>query len=213
MKIVMDTNILFAGLYSANGASYKILQYLAAGRLKLALSTPLLFEYEDVLKRNCDLLNLNEVEIETVLDNLCAFGQSQKIHFLWRPYLPDAKDDRVLELAVASNTQTIVTHYLKDFAGVECWCGVYTAQNFIGTFNMSALSLRLPDSIHRHIKEFAQKEGVSINQFIATAVAEKISALATEDYLQARAQRADSGDFAAVLAKVADRSPLAGDEL
>jgi len=78
---------------------------------------------------------------------------------------------------------------------------------------MSALSLRLPDSIHRHIKEFAQKEGVSINQFIATAVAEKISALATEDYLQARAQRADSGDFAAVLAKVADRLPLVGDEL
>lgn len=78
---------------------------------------------------------------------------------------------------------------------------------------MSALSLRLPDSIHRHIKEFAQKEGVSINQFIATAVAGKISALATEDYLQSRAQRADSGVFVAVLAKVADRQPLVGDEL
>lgn len=51
---------------------------------------------------------------------------------------------------------------------------------------MGLLDLRLPDSIHRYIKEFAQKEGVSINQFIATAVAEKISALATEDYLQAR---------------------------
>jgi len=78
---------------------------------------------------------------------------------------------------------------------------------------MSALSLRLPDSIHRHIREFAQREGVSINQFIATAVAEKISALATEDYLQARAERADSGAFAAVLARVADRPPLAGDDL
>lgn len=78
---------------------------------------------------------------------------------------------------------------------------------------MSALSWRLPDSIHRHIKEFAQKEGGSINQFIATAVAEKISVLTTEDYLQARAQCADSGAFAAVLAKVADRPPLAGDEL
>jgi putative PIN family toxin of toxin-antitoxin system len=115
----MDTNVLFAGLYSANGASYKILQYLAARRLSLALSTPLLFEYEDVLKRNRDQLNLNDFEIETVLDNLCAFGQSQKIHFLWRPYLPDAKDDMVLELAVASNVKTIVTHNLKDFTGVE----------------------------------------------------------------------------------------------
>jgi hypothetical protein len=54
---------------------------------------------------------------------------------------------------------------------------------------------------------------VSINPFIATAVAEKISALAMEDYLQARAQRADSGDFAAVLAKVADRPTLAGGKL
>lgn len=54
---------------------------------------------------------------------------------------------------------------------------------------------------------------MSINQFIATAVAEKISELATEDYLQARAQRADSGDFGAVLAKVADRPPLAENEL
>lgn len=119
MKIVMDTNVLFASLYSVNGASYKILQYLAAGKLSLALSTPLLFEYEDVLKRNRDLLNLNDDEIETVLDNLCAFGQSQKIHFLWRPYLPDAKDDMVLELAVASNAKTIITHNLKDFAGIE----------------------------------------------------------------------------------------------
>lgn len=78
---------------------------------------------------------------------------------------------------------------------------------------MSALSLRLPDSIHRHIKEIAQKEGVSINQFIATAVAEKISAIATEDYLEQRAQRADTDAFRAILAKVPQRKPVDGDEL
>ena len=78
---------------------------------------------------------------------------------------------------------------------------------------MSALSLRLPDSIHRHIKEIAQKEGVSINQFIASAVAEKVSAIATEEYLQARAQRADKAAFELILAKVAKRQPLPGDEL
>ena len=55
---------------------------------------------------------------------------------------------------------------------------------------MSALNLRLPDSIHRHIKEVAKKEGVSINQFISTAVTEKISAIMTEDYLKGRAARA-----------------------
>lgn len=78
---------------------------------------------------------------------------------------------------------------------------------------MSALSLRLPDSIHRHIKELAQKEGVSINQFIASAVAEKVSAIATEDYLVTRAQRADKTAFEAILAKVPSRQPLPGDEL
>jgi len=78
---------------------------------------------------------------------------------------------------------------------------------------MSALSLRLPDSIHRHIKEIAQKEGVSINQFIASAVAEKVSAIATEEYLQSRAQRADKAAFELILAKVAKCQPLPGDEL
>lgn len=78
---------------------------------------------------------------------------------------------------------------------------------------MSALSLRLPDSIHRHIKEIVQKEGVSINQFIASAVAEKVSAIATEEYLLARAQRADKAAFELILAKVAQRQPLPGDEL
>ncbi|NOT85743.1 MAG: toxin-antitoxin system HicB family antitoxin [Methylococcaceae bacterium] len=78
---------------------------------------------------------------------------------------------------------------------------------------MSALSLRLPDSIHRHIKELTNKEGVSINQFIASAVAEKVSAIATEEYLQMRAQRADSSAFQTILANVPKRQPWSGDEL
>lgn len=77
---------------------------------------------------------------------------------------------------------------------------------------MSALSLRLPASVHRHIKELATKEGVSINQFIASAVAEKVSAIATEEYLQSRAERADPSAFQTILAKVPKRKPLPGDE-
>ncbi len=75
---------------------------------------------------------------------------------------------------------------------------------------MSALSLRLPNSIHRHIKEIARQEGVSINQFIASAVAEKISAIITEDYLTQRAKRAD---WTHILDHVPHRKPLPGDEL
>ncbi len=78
---------------------------------------------------------------------------------------------------------------------------------------MSTLSLRLPESIHRHIKEVAKMEGVSINQFISSAVAEKISALMTEDYLKTRAKRANKDDFEKILAEVPDRKPLPGDEL
>ena len=78
---------------------------------------------------------------------------------------------------------------------------------------MGALSLRLPESIHRHIREIAKAEGVSINQLISSAITEKISAIMTEEYLQKRADRANIKDMEAVLSKVADREPLKGDEL
>jgi uncharacterized protein (DUF1778 family) len=78
---------------------------------------------------------------------------------------------------------------------------------------MGALSLRLPESIHRHIREIAQKEGVSINQFISSAVSEKVSALLTEDYIKSRAERADFQKIKQILDKVPDREPEPGDEL
>jgi predicted transcriptional regulator len=67
---------------------------------------------------------------------------------------------------------------------------------------MATLSIRLPDSLHRHLKDLAKKEKVSINQLVSTAVAEKMSALMTEDYLEALARQGDSAAFDRVLAKV-----------
>jgi len=78
---------------------------------------------------------------------------------------------------------------------------------------MSALSLRLPQSLHRKLREVAEREGISINQLITSAVAEKMSALMTEDYLQARAARGSRRKFASALAKVADVEPDASDRL
>jgi hypothetical protein len=78
---------------------------------------------------------------------------------------------------------------------------------------MGALSLRLPESIHRHIRDIAKAEGVSINQLISSAITEKISAIMTEKYLQKRADRANIKDMEAVLNKVSKRDPLKGDEL
>ena len=69
---------------------------------------------------------------------------------------------------------------------------------------MSALSIRLPDSTHQRVKAWAQKDNVSINQFIATAVSEKLAALSTLDYLQERAEQGSREKFLAALSRVPD---------
>ncbi len=78
---------------------------------------------------------------------------------------------------------------------------------------MSTISLRIPESLHQHLRELAKKEGTSINQLITTAVAEKISALSTEDYLAQRTNRASRASYEQVLAKVADSEPQPYDKL
>ena len=77
---------------------------------------------------------------------------------------------------------------------------------------MSNLSLRLPDSLHRKIRELAERDDVSINQFIASAAAEKAAALLTVDYLEERARRADSSLLDRILRRVPDVPPVVGDE-
>ena len=72
---------------------------------------------------------------------------------------------------------------------------------------MSTLSLRLPESMHRQLGELAEREGVSIHQPISSAVAEKMSALLTEEYLEERAKRGSRKKFSAALAKVPDTEP------
>ena len=118
-RIVLDTNVLYAGLYSSKGASFRVLKAIEEGKLQIVISTTLLFEYEDILKRNQIILGLSNQEIEKILDYFCMQSEHQKIYFLWRPHLPDPKDDQLLELAIASGTKLIVTHNTKDFKGVD----------------------------------------------------------------------------------------------
>ena len=77
---------------------------------------------------------------------------------------------------------------------------------------MTTLNLTLPNSIQRHLQEMADLDGVPVDQFVTSAVAEKISALTAETFLRARAERADPAAVRAILDKVPDRAPLAGDE-
>ena len=72
---------------------------------------------------------------------------------------------------------------------------------------MSAISLRMPNSIHDRARVLSKRDNVSINQFVATAVAEKISAMETADYLAKRAKRASRKKFETALAQVPDREP------
>ena len=114
-RAVIDTNVLHAGLYSATGASFQVLRLIEERKVTPVISTPLVFEYEDVLRRNARMLGLSERDIDDVLDGLCSLGECRKIHFLWRPQLTDPKDDHLLELAVAAGGVDIVTHNVKDF--------------------------------------------------------------------------------------------------
>ena len=77
---------------------------------------------------------------------------------------------------------------------------------------MTALTIRLPDSVHAQIKELAARDGVSVNQFIASAAAEKMASVMTLDYLRAEAAQGQRADFLAVLDRAPDAPPLPGDE-
>jgi predicted transcriptional regulator len=78
---------------------------------------------------------------------------------------------------------------------------------------MSTLSLRLPESLHKRLAEVAESEGISINQLINSAVAEKMSALLTQEYLGARAKRGNRSRFDAVLEKIPDVEPESTDRV
>lgn len=78
---------------------------------------------------------------------------------------------------------------------------------------MATLSLRLPESVHDKLTKLARAEGVSLNQLLCSAAAEKLAALMTEEYLAERASRGSKAKFKAVLAKVPNASPVVGDEV
>jgi hypothetical protein len=78
---------------------------------------------------------------------------------------------------------------------------------------MSALSLRLPKSLHEQLRELAQEDGISVNQFIMLAVAEKVASISTIEYLQKRSKRGSREKLLAVLAKAPDLEPDESDKL
>ena len=114
VRIVIDTNVLVAALRSRLGASHALLQRMGSGAFEHALTVPLVMEYEDVLLR-AGMVPVAADAVQTIVDFVCATGIAQPVHFLWRPLLPDAKDDMVLEAAVGAGCRWIVTFNIRDF--------------------------------------------------------------------------------------------------
>ena len=119
MKAVIDTNVLLSGLRSRNGASYQVLRMLYQDKFKIVISVPMILEYEEILKSKLDRNIFTDESIDQLLDSLCAIGEKSKVYYLWRPYLKDPFDDHVLELALASESEYIVTYNKKDLAKAQ----------------------------------------------------------------------------------------------
>lgn len=117
--MVMDTNVLVSALRSKRGAAHRLLLLADSGKFRMNLSVPLFLEYEDAAKRLLGEISLTVQEIDDILDYLCKISEHRVIHYLWRPYLKDPKDDMVLELAVAAGCEWIVSFNAKDFQGLE----------------------------------------------------------------------------------------------
>ena len=118
MRVAIDTNVLVAALRSKRGAAYQVLKRMRERRFEFVLSVPLFLEYEDVLKRP-GLVPLPMATIDKLLKLLARNGIARDIFFLWRPFLKDAKDDMVLEVALAGGCSAIVTYNTKDFVGAD----------------------------------------------------------------------------------------------
>ena len=118
-QIVIDTNVIIAALRSKRGGSSKLLSLLGTGLFEIHDSVPLVLEYEDVIQRQRASLGLSNRDVSDFINSLCALAQHHEIYFLWRPFLSDANDELILELAVTAQCDYIITHNLSDFKGIE----------------------------------------------------------------------------------------------
>lgn len=116
VRVVLDTNVLVSAFRSREGVAFRLISRLREGGFEISVSVPLVLEYEDVLLRATDL---DREDVLAVLRFLCSIAHQQKIYYLWRPLLPDPKDDMVLELVVASRAGYLVTYNGKDFAAAK----------------------------------------------------------------------------------------------
>lgn len=98
-EIVLDTNVLVAALRSSRGSSHKLLRLLGDPRFRLNVSVPVALEYEDVLKREFMHSVIDAQDVDDLLGYIFKVSRLVNVRFRLRPALPDADDERILELA------------------------------------------------------------------------------------------------------------------
>lgn len=121
MRLVLDTNVVVAGLRSPLGASAALLDHALDEVFTLLLSVALALEYESVCRDPAQRIasGLSEGEVGTVITALCAVAEPVRTRFLWRPQLRDAADEMVLESAINGNADALVTFNRSDFGAVH----------------------------------------------------------------------------------------------
>lgn len=132
LQIILDTNILVAAFRSRRGAANLLLDKLDDSRWQVNVSTPLLLEYEDVLKRSEMADLISETDVDIFLDGLCSISEYHEIFFLWRLLAKDPNDAFILELAVRVNADFIITYNKKDFpAAADFGIKLVTPKEFL----------------------------------------------------------------------------------
>ncbi|MDZ7584862.1 MAG: putative toxin-antitoxin system toxin component, PIN family [Thiobacillus sp.] len=120
MRIVLDTSVLVAASRSRNGASFQIVSMLPSTQFEIALTIAVYTEWQAVLTRSEHLPPGVTADMALgFVRYLASVAHLQDVHFLWRPFLRDPDDDMVLECAVASGCEFIVTHNVRDFRRVD----------------------------------------------------------------------------------------------
>jgi putative PIN family toxin of toxin-antitoxin system len=110
LRAVLDTNILVAAFRSKSGASFEIFRRLLNDEWTAVLSNHLVYEYEEVLKRDAAILSLSTSDVDELLNAICARGEEWSLTHDWDPVLSDPDDEPLVQLALASSALIIVTH-------------------------------------------------------------------------------------------------------
>ncbi len=119
LRAIIDTNVFLSALWSKEDAAFEIFAQLRHGRWQIVLSNHLLFEYEEVGKRNAGELGLTLQDIDDVLDALCSSAEFQQLEPAWIPRLSDPDDEPVLQMAVEAKVPIIVTRNIRHLKPAE----------------------------------------------------------------------------------------------